>query len=266
MATGIGVGSTFEGDIEVVVAQGRGVVEGVTLEWLEGLTPSLSPLSETVAVHLGDATRIPAEGLLRPSEGGTSALLWGEFDEEGGVTRPVSTRLAIGVGTDRNEAVVVWPATALGLREGVCRCELIPRNDAVVGEPVLGEPVAMTVRLKRSVVDALEPSAFSRGQVVRVLGRGLVAPEPGVGQAIFFDLEGRLTTDDGGVVELLGERVFRIAPEQVVTSQEAWVVLRTETAELDDGRTVLTGLSALSGTFEGTVTPVLVLGTDTARG
>ena len=265
-AAGVTPGASFDGALRLVGETAQGSLMEVTLQWVEVPAPSVSPPTDEIAVHLGERTAMPADGLLRASEGGTSALLWGEFDEDSGVTRPVHARVALEVGSSRGEAVVRWPAEALGLREGVCRCELIPRNDALVGGPVVGDPVAVQVRLKRSVVDALDPPAFSRGQVIRVLGRGLIQPDPSLGQSIFFDLEGELTTEDGSVVALTGEDVFRIAPEEVVTSNEALVVIRSETVELDDGRTVLSGVSALSGVFEGTVTPVLVLGTDTARG
>ena len=69
----------------------------------------------------------------------------------------------------------------------------------------------------------------------------------------------------GTVIDFTGDNAVQLAPESVPNHTEAHLVLRTQTTD-GGGRADLTGLTARPGTFQGTITPVLISGTTTVLG
>ena len=223
----------------------------VALDLVTSLSP-LVALPERLEVHLNEEQRWPATGLLRPREGATSLEIEGRFTEEGGAAREVRATVPVSLGeAGLEEARVRWVADALGVRPGVFRGRVRVVNRGLRGEEG-AETVLREVRLKPTRVVGLDPPRASRGELIRVLGRGFV-PADGE-RGMFFVAEGEFVGEDGARVVWSGEQSAQWAPERVGSHMEAEIALRTEVGEL--GR--LMGFGATPGVFTGSITPVLI--------
>jgi hypothetical protein len=269
-ALGAAPGLTFDGTLQVQVDDlggaltGEAALEGARLAFLDTLDPALEPPA-SAEVFLNQRVLLPARGVLRNGEGRTEVLAAGTFTPEGGAAVEVSLTLPVEIGADRAEGALLWSAAALGIRPGVFVGALTPQNTHAGGAVTQGEPREVEVRVLRTEIDGFDPPAASRGQITRVIGRGLIPADANAGQSMFFLLDGTFRDRNGEVLDLSGERAIQIAPEGVPDHTEARVVLRSQ-LEARDGLRALTGLTAVPGDFQGTVTPVLVDGVDTVRG
>lgn len=266
---GAQAGTTWSGTITVKIDDLGGELTGQArlednLAFLEALDPGLLPPASS-ELFLNEVVSMPARGVLRQGEGFTEVIAEGVFLPEGGQEIPVTTALPVEVGADRAEARVGWLASRLGIRPGVFTGTLTPRNTHTNGEVRTGDAFEVEVRVLRTEIDGFDPPQASRGQVLSVVGRGLIPSDAQAGQSMFFLFDGMFQTRSGQVIDFSGDKAVQIAPEQVPTHTEAVVLLRSSTEERS-GRTVLTGLTATPGTFQGTLTPVLVDGTTTVRG
>jgi hypothetical protein len=262
-------GTTWSGVITVKVDDLGGQLTGVAelrdnLAFRDALDPGLLP-PPSAEVFLNEVVSMPARGVLRQGEGATEVIAEGTFLTEGGQEIPVVTALPVEVGQDRAEALVAWPASSLGIQPGVFSGTLTPRNTHTDGEVRTGDAFDFEVRVLRTEIDGFDPPQASRGQIVSVVGRGLIPSDAQAGQSMFFLFDGMFQTRDGQVLDFSGDNAVQIAPERVPGHTEAQIVLRSNLEERS-GRSVLTGLTATPGTFQGTLTPVLVDGTTTVRG
>jgi len=268
---GLGGDATFDGDLAVTVEdvggslRGEGRQDGLRLTFVSALTPSLSAPA-SVEIFLNELTPMDGDGVLRDGEGQTWLEVDGDFTPDGGAARAVTERIPVEIGPEgRRDAQVRWLAYVFGVRPGAFEGTVTPVNVHSGGTETRGSASGIQVTLRQSEMDGFVEAAASRGEIATVLGRGFIEPDTERGQSMYFEFDGTFYLNDGSEFDVHGDDVVRIAPEQVPSFTEARIVLRTETRETGGGLR-LTGLTAMPGTFEGTVTPVLVDGATTSHG
>lgn len=269
---GGGAEGRFEGALGVRVTdlgdavEGVGQVDGVAVDVAASLAPELSPAA-SLSLFLNDVSLIDASGLLRPGEGASVLVVSGTFRDGEGVERDVQAEVPMMLGPGgRAQAQVRWPAYVFGIRPGTFDGTVQVRNDHALSDAVSGTAHTVAITLQPTEVDSFSPSEGSRGQVVSVLGRGLIPADTDFAQSMFFILDGSFRRADGSVVDLSGDNVLRLAPDEVPDHTEARIILRSQTEDGPSGQPALTGLTATPGQFMGTVTPALVSGSDTVLG
>lgn len=268
---GVDGDADFAGSIQVEIPDlggelvGKGQIQLATLFLRRTLDPEVD-VPDFFEIFVNDETALSGDGVLRDGEGATELLFDGEFVPETGAPESISGTLPVKVGAHRRDWLVSWPSTTIGIRPGTFNGTVTPRNShAVSGDVLEGDPIAVEVKLLRTEIDAFDPPAASRGEVMNVVGRGFIPANPEAGQSMIFVLDGMFTTRGGTAIDFSGDNAVQLAPEAVEHHTQARLVLRTQTTD-QGGRADLTGLTARPGTFQGTVTPVLISGTTTVLG
>jgi hypothetical protein len=244
---------------------GRGQIQLASLFIRRNLEPVVD-VPEIIEIFVNDQTPLAGDGVLRAGEGATEMIFEGEFIPETGAPEDITGVLPVTVGANRREWLVGWPSTTIGIRPGVFTGTVTPRNVHSAFDEILeGDTVDVEVRLLRTEIEMFDPPAASRGEIMNVVGRGFIPANPDAEQSMFFVLDGMFTTRGGTSIDFTGDKAVQLAPEAVPHHTEARLVLRTQTLD-QGGRADLTGLTARPGTFQGTITPVLISGTTTVVG
>ena len=261
----------FQGSLRVELDDLGGGLKGIDelptaiIFFRESLRPGLD-LPSQLEIFADDQLRFPAEGLLRPGEGTTDLLVDGTFSPtDGSAATLVSAVLPVAVGASRQDAVVHWSVVVFGIKPGSFSGTLRPVNNHELGGRLEGDTLNATIALLPSEIDGFDPPAASRGQIMRALGRGFISADANLGQSMFFTLDGSFRTRGGTVIDFSGPKAIQVAPEAVPSHTEAQLVLRS-TVEDRGGVLTLVGLTAAPGSFQGTITPVLVQGNNTVFG
>jgi hypothetical protein len=239
----------------------------VDLGLARALTPRLSSVapSGAEAVFPMEVLTLAGDDLLLGGEGTTLVALRGVMHTD---SPPRATLIdGLEVPTEpadatRRAATLTLTPDILGVVPGRFEGELIPVNAHVDGTVVRGAPRPVTLRLEAPRIDAVTPETASRGRWVRVTGRGFMAPDGLLQAAMVLQLEGRFVAASGEVTEWLGADALTLVPDAFAGNTAMSFVIRPEVDETG----VLRGLGATPGRFSGTMTPLVFLGPDRARG
>lgn len=241
---------------------GMGERVGVHLSLIEALDPELRIPSRWVT-HLGEIHSWSASGLLREGEGTSWAEWEGQFETDSGDVEALHARVPLRLGGGgRAEALFRWHAAMTGIVPGRFEGRLRVVNAHRHAEPRVGAWQSVEVDVAEVVFWGFEPARVSRGQRLKARGQGFVGLEEDMGAKLYFKLEGTFHNQQGGAEPVS----WLWSPEDVERDgASAGLALRTETRR-QDGREVLTGMSARVGRFEGTTTPMLLDGHHEAWG
>ncbi len=228
------------------------------------LTPRLDAVP-TAELYPMDTVTLEGDGFLFEGEG----LSLVEFRGVMTATNPLRSTLVDGLQVpaviperDRSALVLTLTPDILGILPGRFDGELRVINAFSGGASAESAPLQVSLALNPPRIDAVAPEAASRGAWVRITGRGFLPPDGLLQAAMVLQLEGRFVTSGGAVEEYFGPRAISLVPDAFAGNTLMSVVLRAEAGP--DG--VLTGLGVRPGQFSGTVTPLLLLGPDRARG
>ncbi len=238
------------------------VALAVSFSVTRSLKPSLSSVSPLV-FRPGELIDVWGADFLFPGEGVTSVT----FD---GVLRTDSPALELPVdgvevalspefSWERGHLSLPVGAAVFGIRPATFDGTIRVTNYLPHGETLTSEPLAPgSLRLEGPSLESFSPLEASRGQLIEVRGSGLLPANPVDGSGTIFLLEGVLDADRGPTLTFTEDQPLGVFPDYQPSSSVAEVVLRVRTNE--DGKAV--GLGAISGMFEGQVSPMLFHGAE----
>jgi len=230
------------------------------------LTPSLGSISPE-RLFVGDVVTLRGQGFLYPSEGASLVEL------SGTITTDVPARVVSVQGLqipgepsedDDGRSALTFTLTpdVLGVVPGRFEGEVRVVNNASDGTVTASQPLSLNLPLEPPMVSAVTPDAASRGQWIRIEGRGFTPADGLLQAATVLVLEGNFTLRGGPTLPLQGPSALVLVPDLQIDNQHLSAILRVERDT--DGN--LSGLGLRAGRFEGTITPVLLLGPDLVRG
>lgn len=265
-------GSRFTGNIDVKLLVldtsrlGRGQINPASILFHANLTPSLTLTTTSVSTYIDEPIGISADNLLLSDEGTSLVHFVGTFSDDDGQTHAIDTSVFVQV-TNRNEATLQIPGWAFGIAPGHFEGTMTPINRLASGSEKAGDASQVSIDLNLTELGSLSTTGASRGQSFSAFGRGLVATDSQHDLSMLFRLEGSFTDHDGNMVEFTNNSSLQLAPEQVISSDEARLAIRSEYEETDTpGIYRLTGLGATPGRFSGQITPVLIYGSTFVKG
>lgn len=227
------------------------------------LTPTVSAVSPA-ELYVGERVIVSGADFLFPSEGISLVELTGTMT----TTQPARVVVVDGLqiparpsGDERDSLEFVLTPDVLGILPGRFSGRLRVINESPAGSAASAQ-IDVDLPLAPPVVTAVSPLMASRGQWIRVEGRGFVTADGLLQAAMVLVLEGRFTPRGGPPVELTGPRALTLVPDLQVDNTLVSTVLRVTR----DSNGVLSGLGLLAGRFEGTISPWLFLGPDLVKG
>lgn len=229
------------------------------------LTPNVSSVSPD-RLYVGDLVTLGGGGFLYPNEGASLVELTGTMTTE--VPARVLSVQGLQIPGEpsedgaRDALVFALTPDVLGIVPGTFSGELRVVNTALDGTTTTSAPLTVNLPLEPPRVEAVEPLAASRGQWIRIRGRGFTPADGLLQAATVLLLEGTFTPRGGQPTTLQGPSALSLVPDLQLDNQLISAVLRVERDT--DGN--LSGLGLVPGRFEGTITPVLLLGPDLVRG
>ena len=262
---------TFFGALELTLEDisgtyARATFDDFTLTFEPALAPRIGALQDARQSYPGQRIAFRGAGLLRPEEGQT----WLVF-ERGSVTpldqgQPIDlarARIALPWTGQRDVSAMTLHPAVFGLFastvEGVVRTENVYSS----GETYEGSSrLSFRTQINAPFVQDVSPSGASRGQLVRITGRGFVEPsaEGAAGMVLRFDGTFEPDSMPGTQLDYRGPRAINRVPYEVASNtlirQDIWYDIDTQTRTLE-------GLGAQPGVFRGQVVPVLLQGEDT---
>ncbi|MCC6624726.1 MAG: hypothetical protein IT385_25980 [Deltaproteobacteria bacterium] len=237
----------------------------VELHVARALTPTLGSVSPT-ELYIGDVVTLTGDGFLFANEGASLVELTGTMTTE------VPSRVVAVSGLQipaepaesevRNGLAFTLTPDILGIVPGRFEGDIRVVNTSLSGEVTASQSLAVSLPLQPPFVSALTPSAASRGQWVRIAGRGFVTPDGLLQAAMVLVLEGTFTAKCGAVVPLRGPSALTLVPDLLADNMNVSAVLRV-TKDADGN---LTGLGLTAGRFMGTISPLLLFGADQVKG
>lgn len=259
----------FAGDIIVTRTASGGSEDarlGVDLEVDEALTPALDDFAPR-ELYPGDVLTLEGANFLHPSEGFSLVRFDGVFTVSSPPTERVIQGLVIpaipSAPDTRDVLELVLTPDIFGIRPGRFDGSVSVLNQASSGTETESNALDLDgVSLRRPVLEEVTPTAASRGQRIRFIGRGLLAPDELLQASSLLVLEGTFDPLRGPTLVFEGASALALFPESNVGNTELSVVLRVDRTV--DGE--LEGLGRDAGVFAGTVTPVLLAGPDTVLG
>lgn len=235
------------------------------------LTPTLASLSPE-RLFVGDTLTLSGDGFLFPTEGASLVELSGQMTTTlparvvpvDGLQIPGEPLSDDATSPESARAALAFTLTpdVLGVLPGRFTGEVRVVNTHNDGTVTSSAPLTVDLPLEPPFVEAVEPTQASRGQWIRIRGRGFTPADGLLQAATVLVLEGTFTPRGGSATPLQGPSALTLVPDLIVDNQHLSAVLRVERDT--DGR--LSGLGLNAGRFEGTITPVLLLGPDLVRG
>jgi hypothetical protein len=228
----------------------------VELGFRRQLTPVVGQLQSGGVIFVNDPISVEGEGLLLGgAEGSSVAVITGCFQAGGtgacAPIAPVEVPLVPETAFSRTRATFAFVPRIAGIEPGVFDGEVTIENRPGEGSVTAAAPAAAGYELISSAIVRIEPSVASLGQYVFVEGGGFVGPGDGAGGATLLQLDGTFTptgAPSGAAVDLL------LVPEFVAGRTVRYVVSE------DDALGAAIDLRTVTGTFEGTVTPIVSFG------
>lgn len=252
----------------------------LSIELASELTPELVALDQT-EVYLNDTIVIEGAGFLDGVDEGVSHVdVEGAFEDEGGSSHPVADVILpvdLVDSNDRTRAIFLWSPLIAGLAPGTFRGTVTPRNVHRGGLITTGTPLSVELLQRETVTFGISPEVVSIGSNVDVSGRGFIGGEWGSVEqgTTSFRLEGWLTPCTGGPgmplncthdptpvgvslggpnVELVGEWISGTTVRFPVTVSN------------NGGYLHAVSFNVHRGTFEGSIRPVIRLGSELRDG
>jgi hypothetical protein len=234
------------------------------------LTPSIGSIAPT-ELYVGDTITFSGDGFLYPNEGASLVELTGTMTTElpsrfipieGLVVPGVPVEADNDLQTGREAMVVTLTPDVLGIVPGTFQGSVRIVNTALDGTVTASTPIPVSFPLKPPYIDSVSPNAASRGQWIRVTGRGFTPPDGLLQAATVMFLEGEFEFRSGGTLPINGPTTIVLMPDFQPDNRNMSAILRVE---LDaSGRP--SGLGLLPGTFRGKIGPALLLGGDLVKG
>lgn len=252
----------------------------LTIELASELTPDLVSLDQT-EVYLNDSIVVEGSGFLDGVDEGVSYFeVEGDFEVEGGSIHTIGDVILpveLVDTSDRTRAIFLWSPLIAGLEPGTFRGTITPRNVHRGGLITTGTPLSVELAQRETVIFEISPEVISLGSIVDVTGRGFIGGEWGSVElgTSSFRLEGWLTPCTGGPglplncthdplpvgvalggsnVELVGEWVSGNAVRFPITVSN------------NGGALHAVSFRVHRGTFEGSIIPVIRLGSELRDG
>lgn len=261
----------FTGSIKITVVNFFGEVtaestlDQVKLSFKGTLAPQVAQIPG-VEVYLDERVQIAGAGFLRPEEGTTYAVV-----EQGKIThredqseRDLSgKRIALAWDGSRSSARFRVDPTVVGVREGTFSGNVRFINELRDGTVIDGNlQEQLTLDIQQSFISTLACGDLdpcpggARGQRIEIRGRGLVDTRDSVRMTLRFD--GLFTPDDPNEdpFDFTGPNALERSPDRYIDDQGVELAVWYSVIN-DGGRPFLTGLGAVRGTFDGTITPIL---------
>lgn len=253
----------FTGSIELRLRDAVGefgiaYLEDTRLTFVRDVTPDVNEIESASSVFVNQRLAVEGQRFLMPDEGQTWAVIEaGQMTHTDGAVRQITNaRIPLSWAGSRERAQLAVDPRVFGVRVGRFRGDIRFENELSTGE-VFQAPGSHTVdlTLQKSRIDTLDPPAGSRGQRIRMLGRGFVPEDLSRGLGMYLKFEGVFTPANPELEPRLYEgasAVFRV-PYRVNNEQEIDQNVWTDVTP--NGQ--LSGLGATPGVFEGSVTPVV---------
>lgn len=252
----------FSGAIDVELSDALGVLAGASLAGIElEFVPYLEPSARAIEVgdvFPGERIAVEGSGFLRPSEGRSVAFInLGQVEYADGTQRDISGEsVALDWAGSRERAYFRVDPGVFGVQVAsfTATVHLVNQLEGA-GEWPGTQVFDIQGHIQQPYVATLSPQAGSRGQKIRITGRGLVPNQAESGYGMLLRYVGTLTPDDPTLssVEIGQSTPVLRAPDHVLDEQNAeqniWYTI-------EEGRT-LSGLGAVPGVFSGTITPEL---------
>jgi hypothetical protein len=234
----------------------------VSLTFRRTLTPAVTSILSSSVIFVNDEIQVDGDGfLLGGTEGQTVAYVEGCFDDGLGCApiTPVEVAAQPREAFSRTELVFPFKPQIAGIRPGAFTGTVTLRNrhdgEVGTGEVTEAEPVEVAYEMVESQITRINPTAASLGQYVIATGGGFVGGEAGASTELH--LVGTFTptgAPGGAAVDLT------LIPEFVKGSEVRYVVNE------DDALGNALDLRQDTGTFEGTIEPIVSFGGDTVVG
>jgi hypothetical protein len=268
----IGGDVDFEGDatlevLSIEAAGGDGEVHispptSVSLEFRHTLTPGVTSILSGTVIYVNDYIEVDGSGfLLGGTEGQTVAVVDGCFDDGGGCVpvSPVEVPAAPRAPFSRTQIQFPFKPQIAGIRPGSFIGTVTIRNEHDpehgTGDVTSAAPNDVDYELIESQITRINPMAASLGQYVFVEGGGFVGGEPGASTDIH--LVGTFTptgAPGGAPVDMT------LIPEFVDGKLVRYVLNE------DDALGQAIDLRQQTGTFVGSVEPIITFGGDQVVG
>ena len=254
----------FAGEVSVeVVAASDGETYATetlsqTLAFRRKLTPTPTGIVDGV-IFVNDQIEVDGDGfLLGGDEGTTFARVTGCFQPDGSASCTPLAQQDIAMlpreELSRQHAAFPFAPKIAGIKPGTFSGEVTVYNQHAAGAEVMAQPIGVEYTLVTSQVFSTDPKAASLGQYVFVRGGGFVGGEAGAGTELELS----------GTFNKTGMNPFPITmyliPEYVEGRLVRYVL------NTDDELGTSLDLRTETGSFTGTITPIVTYGGDSVRG
>ncbi len=254
----------FAGEVSVeVVAASDGETYATealsqTLAFRRKLTPTPTGIVDGV-IFVNDQIEVDGDGfLLGGDEGTTFARVTGCFQPDGAASCTPLAQQDIAMlpreELSRQHAAFPFAPKIAGIKPGTFSGEVTVYNQHAAGAEVMAQPIGVEYTLVTSQVFSTDPKAASLGQYVFVRGGGFVGGEAGAGTELELS----------GTFNKTGMNPFPITmyliPEYVEGRLVRYVL------NTDDELGTSLDLRTETGSFTGTITPIVTYGGDSVRG
>lgn len=243
-----------------------GEVDGLALRFRAEYAPEVTPIPSGRDVYPGERLEISGEGFLRPEEGKTWAVVDAgrvTFDDDSSRT-VANARVAVEWDGSRHQALLPVSPAIFGVRTGEFSGSLRFENELDTGELFEGtQQPNFVARLNRPRIEGLSPDRGSRGQKITITGRGFVEPAEDTSAGTYFSLVGVLSPAAGGPGIVIDADPIIISPYRVLDNR---TVEQDVSYSVNPATRSITGLGAVPGRFEGTITPYIYRGAEEQAG
>ncbi len=262
----IGDGARAEGELalEVVSAvDGDTYVSnnlGVDLRFVRSLTPEVIAVPSGTLLFVNDQVEIEGDGfLLGGDEGESVARVTGCFTPQGGgacdPVAPVEVPLRPRTPFSRRQASFPFKPAIAGIRPGTFTGDVTVINRHQGGPAPQASPVSVSYDLIESQITRVTPTAVSLGQYVVIEGGGFVGGEAGA--ITELDLVGTFQATGAPMPAPVS---LTLIPEFTAGNRVRYVLSE------QDAIGQLIDLRVDTGTFSGTITPIVEYGGDRVTG
>ena len=256
----------FDGDatVEVVSAETGGTYTSaplaVRLDVAAQLTPEITSVQTGGVIFVNDALEVEGRGLLLGgSEGGSVAIVRGCFQLTGSATcAPVAEQtiaLAPAAPFSRERATFRFVPAIAGIRAGHFRGTVAIENRHEGGATIAADPISVGYDVVTAQVFSVSPPRASLGQYVLIEGGGFIGGEGRASTQVRLQGSFRPTGAPAGIpVDLL------LIPEYESGNRVRYVI------STDDALGMAIDLRTVTGTFTGTIRPIVRYGTQQVVG
>lgn len=242
---------TFSGKVTLTLTSSSISAASQPLDFalVKELKPSITTISSTL-LHFGDEITVTGENFLVGNEGTSVFNVYGTFVDEDGKSTKIGGQIGL-IAESRHKGTFTFLPGLVGVRAGAMDASawvlnLYPGNV----EASKGASTPYDFVVARPVFTSISTFEVSRGKSITFEGLGLlpILTNTGTTQSTFLRMEGELLLDSGATQSLQGGQALMLSFEpDALSYQKGVFVLRAEDL----------GNANISGTFQGTISPVL---------